>query len=230
MSVETSGSVDVPVNVAACYGRNARQKWHQRRRHRAVLDLLRHIEGEVLDYGCGYGDVTHAISRTHSVRGVDVDAARVSFASREYPRLSFSTCEPGHVPFPGESFDIVTSIAVIHFVADPRQYLREARRVLRPHGWLLIACINEPVVRNGIRRLLGRQPLMSRIWTRPREDFRQLLLDEGFAVERESYFYDPPFEGWKNIGDVLFGAIQQMLSLIRLRYTANYYLFLARKT
>src|SRR5262249_29251413 len=72
--------------------KGARPTWHQRRRHRAVLDMLLGLEGEVLDFGCGYGDLTAAIARTHPVQGVDVDPERIAFAAREYSPLQFSVC------------------------------------------------------------------------------------------------------------------------------------------
>src|SRR5262249_12442900 len=160
------------------------------------------VQGEVLDYGCGYGDLTYAIAQTHPVQGVDVDPQRVAFAEREYAPLRFRRCAPDRLSFPDGSFDIVVSVAVIHFVPDPVQHLREARRVLRDGGHLLMACINLHVVRNALRRLRGRGDEPTRVWVRSQADIRALLEREGFQVEAESYFYDPPFEGWRNLGDV----------------------------
>jgi hypothetical protein len=44
-----------------------------------------------------------------------------------------------------------------------------------------------------------------------------------------SHFYDPPFEGWKNVADVCVGLTQQALALFRVRATCAYFLLLARK-
>jgi ubiquinone/menaquinone biosynthesis C-methylase UbiE len=215
--------------VPANYRKGARPTWHQRRRHCAVLQLLRRVPGKVLDYGCGYGDVTQAISKTHSVQGVDVDPERVAFAAREYAPIQFTRCDPGRLSFPDQSFDIVASIVVIHFVPDPIQHLLEARRVLGDNGYLLIACGNVQKVRTAFRRLLGRGEEPTKLWLRPEPDVRKLLQDHGFQIEADGYFYDPPFEGWKNLGDVIVGMVQQLLSLCRVRTTCNFFLFLARK-
>jgi 2-polyprenyl-3-methyl-5-hydroxy-6-metoxy-1,4-benzoquinol methylase len=69
----------------ANYRKGAAMTWHQRRRHRAVLGLLRQLSGSVLDYGCGYGDLAFAMSQTHVVVGVDADSGRIDFARQEYP-------------------------------------------------------------------------------------------------------------------------------------------------
>jgi ubiquinone/menaquinone biosynthesis C-methylase UbiE len=122
-----AGLAPVPAN----FFKGARHTWHQRRRHQAVLALLSGLQGEVLDYGCGYGDLTEAMGRTHLVQGVDIDTERVAFAAREYAPLQFRVCDARHLDFPDRSFDIVTSVAAIHFAPDPAEHLREACRVLR---------------------------------------------------------------------------------------------------
>jgi SAM-dependent methyltransferase len=191
--------------------------------------MLQGMQGEVLDYGCGCGDLTFAISRTHLVQGVDVDAERVAFAAQEYAPLRFSRCEPNHLAFPDQSFAIVVSAAVIHFVPHPVQHVREAYRVLRDTGRLLIMCSNILYVRNAVRRFLGRQGATTSLWIPSEDEVSELLGREGFEIEARSYFYDPPFEGWKNLGDACTGMIQQVLSLLRVRKTCNYFLLRARK-
>jgi SAM-dependent methyltransferase len=191
--------------------------------------MLEGVPGEVLDYGCGRGDLTFAISRTHPVQGVDVDLDRVAFATQEYAPLQFSRCEPDHLAFPDQSFDIVVSAAVIHFVPDPTQHIREAYRVLRDSGRLLMVCSNILYVRNAFRRVLGRRGATTSLWIPSEKEVSDLLTREGFEIEARSYFYDPPFEGWKNLGDVFAGLIQQVLSLLRVRKTCNYFLLRARK-
>src|SRR5262249_53376894 len=140
----------VPLN----FYKGARRTWHQLRRHGSVLRLLRRVQGDVLDYGCGYGDLTYAIAQTHPVRGVDVDPRRIAFAAREYAPIPFSVCRPEGLDFPDRSFDVVTSVVVIHFAPDPLAYLREIHRVLRDDGHVLIVAMNLFYVRNFMRRLL----------------------------------------------------------------------------
>ena len=39
----------------------------------------------IIDYGCGYGELTWELAKTHDVTGVDLNPERVRFAAREYP-------------------------------------------------------------------------------------------------------------------------------------------------
>src|SRR5262245_56199505 len=120
--LDPSSGAELAARVPANYSEGARLTWHQRRRHRAVLSLLHRVSGNVLDYGCGYGELTHAMSRTHEVVGCDVDPERVAFAKREYAPVEFAACSTQNAPFDDRSFDVVVSTVVIHFVPDPRKY------------------------------------------------------------------------------------------------------------
>jgi SAM-dependent methyltransferase len=211
------------------YFRGARLSWHQARRHQSVLRLLRRTSGSVLDFGCGYGDLTHAMSLTHAAYGVDVDPDRVAFAAKEYAPIPFSVCSEAGLPFPDQSFDTVASVVVVHFVPDPVAHLREARRVLKEGGCLVVACRNQCVVRNFFRRLLGCGPAPTRLWIPAQSEFRDCLHQVGFRVEEETFFYDPPFDNWTNFGQACIGAIEQVLSLFRVRLSCGYYVLLARK-
>jgi ubiquinone/menaquinone biosynthesis C-methylase UbiE len=181
-----------------------------------------------LDYGCGYGDLTQAIAETHEVVGCDVDPARVAFARHEYPALEFQTCDASCTPFGEQTFDIVVSSVVIHFVPDPRAYLAEARRLLRPDGYLLIVFRNEAVVRNTLRRCIGKGKSATWLWIASMSDARRLLEDLGFRIICATYFYDPPFASWRNLGDYLVGSIEQVCSMMCIKGPAGYHAFLAK--
>ena len=116
-----TGFADVPAH----FHRDAPLDPHQRRRHDAVLSLLRTLPpGRVLDYGFGWGDIAWQASRTHpDIHAVDVEQRRVDFARSQYAPLPFDVCRPDGLDFPDASFDIVLSIVVLPFVPDDDAYL-----------------------------------------------------------------------------------------------------------
>ncbi|MBI5330015.1 MAG: methyltransferase domain-containing protein [Betaproteobacteria bacterium] len=65
-------------------------------------------------------------------------------------------CQPEQLPLAGQSLDLVALPHVLEFSENPHQTLREAERVLRPEGRLLITGFN-PLSLWGARRLLRRQ-------------------------------------------------------------------------
>lgn len=99
--------------------------------------LPRKTNLDVLDVGCGAGNMIHHLAQYGRVRGIEVDARPVKIAQeRGYDvRLGDATQT---IPFPDASFDLVTALDVIEHVDADENIMREAYRVLRPDGALLI--------------------------------------------------------------------------------------------
>lgn len=112
--------------------------------HLATYDFARQycVSKTVLDLGCGSGYGTARLAACASrITGVDVSAAAVAYASQQYEakNLVFQEINAGApLPFPDMSFDTVLSFQVIEHVANAKRYLEEARRVLRPNGYMVL--------------------------------------------------------------------------------------------
>lgn len=113
---------------------------------RAVIGDVDLAGKDVLDIGSGTGGASlylAAAMRPRSVTGIDVDASVVATANARavaagYAEVvRFLTVEPGPLPFPAQSFDIIFSKDAIVHIEDKQAIANEIARVLRLGGQLL---------------------------------------------------------------------------------------------
>jgi SAM-dependent methyltransferase len=95
----------------------------------------------LLDVGCGDGRFVADAVRAARTIGVDVSRRALGFARELVPDARFVASGGQALPFANESFDVVTLLDVIEHVpdADELRVVREAARVLRPGGHLVIS-------------------------------------------------------------------------------------------
>lgn len=90
-------------------------------------------DSHVLDLGCGRGGLVELIWRDVKLAaGLDPDIP--SLSEHRAPGMPVLRGVGEHLPFAGESFDLVVSVWVLEHVKEPLKVLREVARVLRPGG------------------------------------------------------------------------------------------------
>jgi SAM-dependent methyltransferase len=101
---------------------------------------------DVLEVACGAGVGLGSVARkARSVVGVDIDPENVVRAERQagnQPRVDVQLGDAHQLPFQPECKDLVLLFEAIYYLRDPAQFLREAWRVLRPGGKLLLTSVN----------------------------------------------------------------------------------------
>ncbi|MFN2361340.1 MAG: class I SAM-dependent methyltransferase [Marinobacter sp.] len=107
-----------------------------------------------------------------------------------------AVCDADELPFPGDSMDLVIFHHTADFSPHPHQALREASRVLRGEGMIVLIGFN-PFSLWGLRKLVSRKrggPWGGRFMMKRRmEDWLRLL---DFSVESaQSAFFQVPFQG-----------------------------------
>lgn len=105
------------------------------------------VEGQrVLDLGCGSGYGTNLLSQDASwAVGADISSEAVNYASEIYsaPNAVFVVSDACCLSFKPETFDIICAFEVIEHVEDQRGFLREAKRLLRSQGVLIVSTPNK---------------------------------------------------------------------------------------
>jgi SAM-dependent methyltransferase len=97
---------------------------------------------DVLDVGCGIGSIALDLAPMlvpGRIVGIDADAAQIeaarsAAAERGIDNAEFVTSSVYELPFEAETFDVSYANAVLMYVRDQVEALREMRRVLRPDG------------------------------------------------------------------------------------------------
>jgi ubiquinone/menaquinone biosynthesis C-methylase UbiE len=111
-----------------------------------MKNLVREAVGDLhnirmLDLGCGTGSYHEGLSKhVAALCGVDVDQQSLVLAARRDPSVMHASFDGSQLPFATGSFGAVFAMCVFHHVnPDNRdELLREAARVLRPGGLMVI--------------------------------------------------------------------------------------------
>lgn len=97
---------------------------------------------KILDLGCGNGRLWELFQeRAVDYYGVDVSERLIEIAKSRYPEAKFQVADALNLPFPDNFFDKIFSIAVLHHIPSKElrlQFLKEAKRVLKPNGLLIL--------------------------------------------------------------------------------------------
>ena len=95
------------------------------RRLKAVSQV---IQGKLLDIGCG----DNVLVRKYYPYGLGVDVFNY------YGQVDLVVESSAQIPLPSESFDTVTIVAALNHIPNYPATLREARRLLKPGGRIII--------------------------------------------------------------------------------------------
>lgn len=98
---------------------------------------------DVLEVGGGRSGLTAMLYPEARVVNLDADPAHADAPCNRQERVTFVTGDATDLPFGDESFDAVTMFDVLEHIPDDRRAVREALRVLKPGGAILVSTPNE---------------------------------------------------------------------------------------
>ena len=101
---------------------------------------------DILDIGCLNGNFYNFIKDTfviNSFTGVDLSPKLIALAKSRFPEQTWVCADRLKLPFEDKTFDVVTMFETLEHVDDPRTSLREAMRVCKTGGTIIVSVPNE---------------------------------------------------------------------------------------
>lgn len=111
-------------------------------RKRVAFIVANCPRGRGLDVGCGTGALaSQLVEAGYEMTGIDPSRGMLEVLQQRTSRVEAVHADGTDIPFPGETFDVVLCVAVMHHIAEPaavRKTLGEMTRVARPGARILV--------------------------------------------------------------------------------------------
>ncbi|MBI3999441.1 MAG: ubiquinone/menaquinone biosynthesis methyltransferase [Candidatus Omnitrophica bacterium] len=117
-------------------------------RRKTVRHTVTGLENTILDLGAGTGKSLSTFLRAHRFKravGCDFSEPMLQKAKKRLGDSAFLVSGDFHrLPFPDQSFDLVTGSFILRSVQNMAQFLEEVKRVLKPQGKAVFLELTRP--------------------------------------------------------------------------------------
>ena len=155
--------------------------------HRIIGLVREEPKGALLDVGCGDGSSSEEIVKDGwSVSGLELSPKNVTKARKKGINAVVGNAEE-KLPYNEDMFDVVIAGEIIEHLTNPKNFLEECYRVLKPNGVLILTTPNVCFLLSRIKVLFGKLPYASapfhfQYFTL--SSLKKLLNESGFTIER----------------------------------------------
>lgn len=103
------------------------------------------VSGEVLEIGCGWGRGLELLTKAAKhYTGIDKNKELIAALGAEYPASTFIAANiPPLQGLADNTFDYIVTFQVIEHIQNDDLFIKEAHRVLKPGGKLLLTTVNK---------------------------------------------------------------------------------------
>ena len=175
----------------------------------------------ILDDGCGKGEISRQLSYFGFTVGIDPATRRIPEWKND-PNTSFLSASGESLPLKDQSIDVVVSQQVVEHVENVDAYLKEAYRVLKKRGILIISFPNKIFPIEGHTKL----PFITYL---PQSAFQRIVnvfAKRDYRVNRftyKSFLHKIRRLGFERVYDVTKNILRRFFSGLGARTTARHY-------
>ncbi len=116
-----------------------------------MIDLIK-PNGKILDVGCGTGYFAEKFLSKYDVTGVDISEEMIKYAQTRMKEAVQADAQ--NMPFPDNTFDIVIARSLLHHLPDPKQGVKEIKRVLKRGGKVIFTDTHNSFLSNLPRKIM----------------------------------------------------------------------------
>lgn len=162
---------------------------------------------DVAEIACGAGlGLGWLALMARSVEAGDLNEANCRIARETYDgrkKIRVRSMDALDLPFAGGSLDLVLLFEAIYYLPDAAEFFREARRVLRPGGSLLLSTVN--------REWPGFHPSPFHTRYLSAGELKEVLSENGFSVQLHAGFPER-----RGLGDAIVRQLRRAAVALRL--------------
>lgn len=108
------------------------------------VEAAKLVSGNVLEIGCGWGRGLELLTgAADHYTGIDKNTALIQSLQNQYPQSTFIQANiPPLKDLPDNTFDFIVTFQVIEHIQNDDLFVKEAHRVLKPGGTMLLTTVN----------------------------------------------------------------------------------------
>jgi len=143
-------------DIKEFFGRKSWEKYVYMNRFHTVIDFVRRNvvkHSAIIDVGCAQGNFSLSLAEIgYKTHGVDLRSNFIAYAKlktsfEEEHNVEWIVADAKNLPFQKSSIDCVLLLEILEHTTTPEKMVKEAYRVLKKGGYLIISTVNQKRIR-----------------------------------------------------------------------------------